>query len=493
MVSTIATPVIVLLAISLVYQAIYRVFFHSLAKVPGPRLAALTHLYEFYFDAILQGQYAFKIDALHDQYGPIVRINPREVHIKDPDFFDEFYGSSRKLDKDGYFYRFSASPDAAFGTASFSVHRQRRKAFNRYFSTSAVAAREANIRKSVLQLCQRLEEGRGSGKPFFFATCFRALATDISSQYALPQGFNLLSETDFGNDFTNLNRQLSSLTMYHRHFPFIITTIMAIPSWLQRLTAAPAMLAMLDFQDHNRQEAHRIALAPKEDSDSVLHGICSSDLPASDKTPARIYQEALTFVGAGSETAGSAMEHILFHLLDNPPVLKRLREELNEAAGNGDLIANSTLRDLTYLDACLKEGMRLGNEVSGRLPRIDQTDAVTYASYTLPPGTVISMSIRDMHLDPKCHQDSFKFNPDRFLDPVMAEQTEKYFAPWNKGSRSCVGREIALLQMRMAIALIVHRFDLEMVNTTERDISMAHELFSPFHPDDSKGLQVLVK
>lgn len=489
---TIATPVTSLLFISLVCQAIYRLFFHPLAKVPGPRLAALTHLYEFYYDAVLQGRYVFEVEEMHKKYGPIVRVNPREVHIKDPDFFDEFYGSSRKLDKDGYFYRFTASQDAAFGTPSFSVHRQRRKAFNRFFSTAAVSNREANIRKCVLQLCSRLEENRNSGKPIYFAAAFRALATDVSSQYALPQGFNLVKEKDFGDDFTNLNRQLSSLTVYHRHFPFILTTLMSIPEWMQRLTASPGMLAMLDFQSHNRAQAHAIAESPKQDSDSILHGICNSDLPASDKTPMRIFQEAITFVGAGSETAGSALEHITFHLLANPSILSRLRSELTTAAEQGDLTSNATLKTLPYLEACIKEGLRLGNEVSGRLPRIDPSDSVTYKSYTLPPGTVISMTLSDMHLDPSCHDEPLKYNPDRFLDPVVVEKTEKYFAPWNKGSRSCVGREMAMVEMRMTLALLVHRFELTMVDTTEADVGMAHDLFSPFKPDHSKGLQVLI-
>jgi cytochrome P450 len=134
----------------------------------------------------------------------------------------------------------------------------------------------------------------------------------------------------------------------------------------------------------------------------------------------------------------------------------------------------------------------MGNEVSGRLPRIDPNDAVTYGRYVFPPGTIISMSIRDMHLDPECHPDPLKFNPERFLDPLLREQTEKYFAPFSKGSRSCVGRELSWLEMRMTVALVIHRFKLTMVNTVEADVSMAHDFFAPFHPKGSRGLQALV-
>lgn len=52
-----------------VVGAIRRLFFHPLAHIPGPRLAALTWWYEFYFDVIQEGKYVFKIQELHKQYG----------------------------------------------------------------------------------------------------------------------------------------------------------------------------------------------------------------------------------------------------------------------------------------------------------------------------------------------------------------------------------------------------------------------------------------
>ena len=74
---------------------IYRLWLSPLAQVPGPKLAALTQLYELYYDIILGEQYTFRIIDMHEQYGPIVRINPWEVHVADPDFFSELYKSPR--------------------------------------------------------------------------------------------------------------------------------------------------------------------------------------------------------------------------------------------------------------------------------------------------------------------------------------------------------------------------------------------------------------
>ncbi|KAF2836665.1 hypothetical protein M501DRAFT_901991, partial [Patellaria atrata CBS 101060] len=91
--------VLVLLAASLLYViigGIYRLFFSPIAHFPGPRLAALTYWYEFYYDVACQGRYSWKILELHEKYGPVIRINPEELHISDPDFHAHLYVSASR-------------------------------------------------------------------------------------------------------------------------------------------------------------------------------------------------------------------------------------------------------------------------------------------------------------------------------------------------------------------------------------------------------------
>lgn len=84
-----------------ILKALYNVSpFHPLSHIPGPRLAAASYLPEFYYDVIKFGRYTSEIRDMHKTYGPLVRINPNEIHCNDINFSDEIYAvGGRKRDK----------------------------------------------------------------------------------------------------------------------------------------------------------------------------------------------------------------------------------------------------------------------------------------------------------------------------------------------------------------------------------------------------------
>lgn len=117
--------ILVLFMVYRISVIIYRLYFHPLAKFPGPKVAAATHLYEIGWDYLGHGAYLFHCEELHKKYGkfcssepstggpacelpclklksvtsgPIIRVTPDELSIKDPKYYDQVYvvGSVRK-------------------------------------------------------------------------------------------------------------------------------------------------------------------------------------------------------------------------------------------------------------------------------------------------------------------------------------------------------------------------------------------------------------
>ena len=181
-----------------------------------------------------------------------------------------------------------------------------------------------------------------------------------------------------------------------------------------------------------------------------------------------------------------------FYLTSDRRKAQTLKKELLGAGGN--LNASMKFQDLQklpYLTAVISEGLRISSSVSGRLPRVNPTAAMEYKSYIIPAGTAVSMSTRDVHFDERIFPDAHQFKPERWLGDGK-RALEKYLVPFSKGPRSCVGMNLALAELYSVIGNIFRRFEMELVDTKEEDLIMAHDFFSSFGPAESKGLRVAV-
>jgi cytochrome P450 len=156
------------------------------------------------------------------------------------------------------------------------------------------------------------------------------------------------------------------------------------------------------------------------------------------------------------------------------------------------MITYEAARQLPYLSAVISEGLRMAGSVSGRLARSNPTAPIIYGSFTLPPGTVVSMTIRDLHTNPTIYPEPATFNPERWMDANDRKRLEAYHVPFSKGSRSCIGKDLAMVELYLALANMFSKFDMKLFETSERDIKMEHDFFAPFGPSDSKGLQVTI-
>jgi len=202
------------------YKAVHRLLFHPLARVPGPWYAAISTFYEFWWDCPNQGKYMFKINDMHRKYGPVVRINPWEVHINDPAFMEPLFANS-KMDKDGFYYGGFGVDSASVSTVSADLHRLRRGAMAQFFSKANVAKLEPRVLARVQQLCNRIQKLKIEGKPVDISNAYRCLTTDITTDYAVPNTRNFLDHPNFAAVFNRVVRDTAGIINWNRHIPFL--------------------------------------------------------------------------------------------------------------------------------------------------------------------------------------------------------------------------------------------------------------------------------
>ena len=119
--------------------------------------ANIFRRYEFYYDIVLGGQYTFHLVELHKKYGPVIRINPYELHVHQLDFYDQLYcAGGRRRHKWYWASRAFAADMSTFATAEHELHRIRRAALNPFFSVQRVRKLEPAIQNRVKALMERI-------------------------------------------------------------------------------------------------------------------------------------------------------------------------------------------------------------------------------------------------------------------------------------------------------------------------------------------------
>jgi cytochrome P450 len=235
---------------------------------------------------------------------------------------------------------------------------------------------------------------------------------------------------------------------------------------------------------------------------TIFHALIDSDLPPEEKGVERLTDEADTIIAAGQETLSLILTHITYHLLSNPTVLRTLKEELAKAIPDPNAVTSEvTLSNLPYLTGVIKEGLRLGYGVSGRLHRVPLEPLAFSApdqEWVIPPGTPVSMTSVLIHHDESIFPNSCEFQPERWINnPGL----DRYLVSFSKGSRSCIGVNLAYAEMYLWLAGVFRRYGspdirfktdegaLELFETDQSDVDMWADRFIPVVKPGSKRVR----
>ncbi|KAL1892346.1 hypothetical protein Sste5346_007084 [Sporothrix stenoceras] len=505
-----------LFALYLVGLGVYRLFFHPLRHVPGPRLAALTSWYATYYDVYLGGQYLWKIQELHDQYGPVLRIMPDVVHVNDPQFTDKLYTQSPKTRRERAptVLAMFAKHYSMLPTKDHDLHRRRRAVLSRFFSHQNVRRLVPVLNERLAAFLGRLEKCADTGEPIRLNPYFQAATKDVIQSYAFGGGQMCLEMDDLNEPFFAV-LDSGRLTHISVHFNWFTSNMASLPPKVLTVLQ-PSILAMIDFVNgltdtidairQNHQSGSKDAATERS---SIFREVLDSDIDEFDKRTERLVDEAMVLAIAGADTTALALVALSYHVLSNPDIFRRLRAELDSAMPDPTLPPDPVKLDgLPFLNALIEETIRMYPSATHRQDRVAPDDDLVYtyddgSSIVLPRGSSIGMTAPLLNRSPKLYTDPNTFDPDRFLeDPNLARRSMTF----SRGARQCIGINLAYQELQTFTAGLFRKYapydpslrkqkgpTLELYETTIADIELHADYVTAHAYPGSKGLRVRIR
>ncbi|KAK6126279.1 hypothetical protein DH2020_039984 [Rehmannia glutinosa] len=161
----------------------------------------------------------------------------------------------------------------------------------------------------------------------------------------------------------------------------------------------------------------------------------------------------------GTETTSSTIEWGMSQLLRNPDSMKKLQDEIDRVVGRDRKVVESDLNNLPYLQATVKEILRLNPVFPMLLPRNSMQDT-EFMGYVVPKDTQIFVNAWAIHRDPASWVDPLSFKPERFLDSDIDYKGQHFeLLPFGSGRRTCIGLTLGHRMVCLTLASLVQAFD----------------------------------
>ncbi|KAJ7076208.1 cytochrome P450 [Mycena belliarum] len=441
----------------------------ALRSVPGPLLAACTHWYTAYFDLVRDGGFLKHLEWLHEKYGPVVRIGPNEA---DPDAFDSIYGAHSTFVKDPVLYKAFQQDLSSFGLLDPREARKRREILSPLFSRRATLKLEHVIQQKVDKLINRVLRYEGNS-PCNIFMAVRSTTLDIIASYCFAQSFDTMDHPEFRHPILLAILSGISVIWTLKYFPFLYYLSERAPGWLMH-RISPVSKGYTELFAFLSRHLDSILADPTKldvaDHETIFHHLLHPSTKQHN-IPSRksLLDESLTLLGAGSETVGNVVTTGVFHVFRNKHISNRLMMELDAAwPDRSHSVGFQSLEKLPYLTAVIKESIRMAG-VATPLPRVVGPSDVCISGYTMPAGTVVSLGITFVHENRKIFEEPDCFLPERWLGAISKEMESKYFVPFSRGPRMCLGMNLAWCELYLLFGHLFRKIEMEVHNTGIED------------------------
>ena len=452
---------------------IYNLYFHALNQIPGPKLWAATRL--TYISSLVRGNIVHDVKRIHQKYGPIVRVAPDDISFATEEAWQEVLGArpgQKQCVKDLVF--FTPPPGQHHNIVSvpdIEVHARHRRALNPAFTPSALKAQEPIVESYVDLLISRLTKRVVINK-----ASNNEAVVNMTDWYTFT-AFDIIGDLGFGEPFHCLRDSVLH-SWIELIFGFIKTSAYAAASryypWLSFLINKyfiPKRLLKMS-QDHYQlavSKVHRRINLEKQRPDFMTPVLQQGILPPGQEgkgmTLPEIESTFAILIVAGSETLSTCLSGITTYLLRNPSIFETLAAEVLSTFSSASQIRIAALNDLPYLNAIIQEGLRVCPPLSSGILRVAPKGGTTICGLHIPEGTHVCVHITSINMSPSLFHKPEEFIPERWLPetrlpPEYANDRLSAVRSFGAGPRACIGKQLALAQMRLMLARLAWTFEM---------------------------------
>ncbi|XXH00900.1 short-chain alcohol dehydrogenase [Hypoxylon texense] len=435
-------------------MTVYRLFFHRLRKFPGPLDSKISRFFSA-LRAAKEVKYYKEIAKLNEEYGDFIRTGPRELCIVRASAVQAIYGPTSKCRKSTWYTQSNTDHDRAsiHMVRDPEKHRQRRKAWDRGFSVKALRTYEPRIKALVDQLINQFSKQKGAVN----ATAWSMYLT-----------FDVMGEVGLGQDFGSVasGTEHSAIKAIHDHL--LILGIVSHLPWLlnlaSRIPGATAGYAEFfkycDTQVNSKKKNLDLSKYPEDILSWLLKAVAEKDVSAS-PTKESLNDEARLLIIAGSETTATTLAQIVFFLAKYPAVFKKLQEQVDAVMPNPADWTYEKTKSITYIDNIIDEGLRLKPAVLSNFPRVTPPQGIQIDEQHIPGDITVFVPTQRIQTDPRYWKEAADFVPERFGERRVEMGTdESPYMPFSLGIYSCAGKNMAIMELRIALSRIAQEFDI---------------------------------
>ncbi|KAB8238723.1 cytochrome P450 [Aspergillus alliaceus] len=440
----------------------YNLFFSPLKNVPGPLLARFSILWEF--RELWKGHSNEEYIRLHKKYGPVVRVSPKRYSVIDPLDVKQIYEFGGSFQKTNY-YDALGEPTNIFTVRNIEEHKDRRRKVASLYTMSSMVAYEGAVDRMTTLCIKKMAQFTTEKKLISMPQFMQFYAFDVIGEITFDQNFGMMENMGDTQGIIQDLHRLNNTTGHMGLLPALQPAFRAAQRVL--LSGTPAgKITEYTWSQYWKHKNANSGAKQKSQYDTFLRKILQ--LEAAHKVGRNnVLDSCGSNIGAGSDTTGISLSAALWYIYRNPDKLAKLREEIDTMTADGrisDPVTYKQAQEMPYLNAVIKETLRVHPAVGTILARVVPKGGMTLAGgQYIPAGTHIGANAWSLHYSEKAYgPDADKFRPERWLEDMpKPDYRESMMFAFGGGSRTCIGRNISLLEMTKVLPQIVRKFDLK--------------------------------